>query len=440
MDDDNPATTPSARTFTLWQLICFGVLTTPLAMANFAFVVFVPTFYAVDMGLGLGLVGAVFVAGRVFDVVTDPVIGYLSDETRSRWGPRAPWIVLGVPAFGASVWLLLAPPDGAGLIYLLIASGLYFLTYTALDVPYSSIGLEISPHVHERSFLASSKAVFQVIGALIVSAIPVVLILQAGDALTLIAKVIVLLLALGLFVFLVFVPSRNRPVTAPRVGMKTVLRSIMASRAYRTLIMSFLIVQCANALTAGLSVLFITHVIGAPELVGAFMGLLLLSSAVFLPVWVVISKRTSKHGAWQAAIFVCCLLLATTPFLGTGDIVPMFVLSAIIGAAFGADAIMPTSMLADIVYENERDGNSRLAGIFLAVKNAVSKLAFVVPMGLAFPVLDWIDFNETGANDGSRLMVLTFFYALLPIAVRLVALWLVRRNYGVAAPNAVSGV
>ncbi|WP_262694873.1 MFS transporter [Kordiimonas aquimaris] len=413
--------------FTLWQLICFGVLTTPLAMASFAFVVFIPTFYAVDMGLGLGLVGGVFVAGRLFDVVTDPLIGYLSDETRTRWGPRRPWIVLGAPAFSVSIWLLLAPPEGAGLIYLLIASGMYFLFYTALDVPYSSIGLEISPHVHERSLLASSKAVFQVIGALTVAVIPLVFALPTPAALGLIAQIMIVLCFVGLASFLIFVPGGYRPVTAPRITMPASLKMILASPAYRNLVLTFLIIQSANALSAGLAVLFITHVIGAPELVGAFVGLTLLSSALFLPVWVMISKRFSKIAAWRAAIITCCIILSITPFLGHGDVVGMAVLSVVIGAAFGADAIMPTSMLADIVYAEEKDGKNRLAGLYLAVKNAVSKLAFIVPMGLAFPVLDLVDFNETGSNSETQLFTLTFFYALMPIIFRFIALVVLRR-------------
>ncbi len=423
MTDHEYAEAEPSRTFTLWQLICFGILTTPLAMGGFAFVVFVPTFYAVDMGLGLGLVGTVFVAGRLFDVVTDPLIGYLSDETRTRWGPRKPWIVWGVPAFSASVWLLLSPPEGAGLLYLLIASGLYFLTYTALDVPYSSIGLEISPHVHERSFLACSKAVFQVFGALLVSILPVVLVLETGDMLTLAAQIIIGLSFLGLAFFLAFVPKKHRVVTASRVSLKTSFNTIMKSRAYRRLVISFLIVQSANALTAGLSVLFVTHVIKAPHMIGIFVGLLILSSAVFLPAWVILSKRTSKLAAWRTAITLCCVLLAATPFLGEGDVTAMILLSMIIGATFGADAIMPTSMLADIVYADERDGKTRLAGLYLAIKNSVSKLAFVVPMGLAFPVLDLIGFNDGGTNTQIQLMTLVGFYALLPIILRLMALW-----------------
>lgn len=434
MKDKNIPESQSNRTFSLWQLLCFGVLTTPLAMGGFAFVVFVPTYYAIDLGLGLGVVGAVIVAGRLFDVITDPLIGHLSDETRTRFGPRKPWIVAGVPAFSLAAWMLLAPPEDVGLWYLAVASGVYFLCYTALDVPYSSIGLEISPHVHERSLLASSKGIFQVVGALTVAAIPVTLTLGTADALSLTARIIAALCVLGLFAFLAFVPNTHRVVKAPSIGFWQAFKFIAANGAYKRLVGCFLIIQSANALTAGLSVLFITHAIKRPDLIGAFMGVLLASSAVFLPVLVTISKRFGKLATWQAGIMACCLLLATTPFLGEGDVTAMLILSAIIGAAFGCDAIMPTSMLADIVYAGEQAGENRFAGLYLAVKNSVSKLAFVVPMGLAFPVLDLVDFAETGTNSTTQTSVLVFFYAGLPIILRLVALYILRRPWLTKSP------
>jgi GPH family glycoside/pentoside/hexuronide:cation symporter len=93
----------AGRTLTLWQLMCFGVLTMPLAMGGVAFALFIPTFYAVDVGLGLTAVGVIFAAGRLLDVFTDPAIGHLSDETRSRWGARRPWIILGAPLYCIAV-------------------------------------------------------------------------------------------------------------------------------------------------------------------------------------------------------------------------------------------------------------------------------------------------------------------------------------------------
>ncbi|WP_417461261.1 MFS transporter [Kordiimonas sp.] len=416
-----------AANFTIWQLFSYGLLTAPIAMAGFALVMFIPTFYAVDMGLGFAAVGAIFVAGRLFDVFTDPIIGHLSDETRSRFGPRKPWMLVGLPGFTLAVFMLLSPPEDAGLGYLMAASTLYFLFYTVLDVPYSSIGLEVSPHVHERSVLASSKASFQVIGALTAAGLPFVLTLPMAASLSLTAKIIFLTSALALLLFFVFVPMRNREVTVSKTGFFTSFRMIWASKPYRHLILCFLVVQAANALTAGLMVLFVTHVVAAAELIGLFMGLMLLSTALFLPLWFILSKRTSKRFAWQTSMLICCVGLAGALLLGPGDVVGAAVLAMVVGACFGCDAVMPTSMLADIVYSGERDGKNRLGGLFLATKNSVSKLAFVVPMGLAFPILDAVDFDKAGQNSSSQLMTLTFLYALLPVLIRLVAFVLVRR-------------
>lgn len=419
---------PALRTFTFWQLISFGVLTTPLAMGGLAMVMYLPTFYAIDMGLGLGFVGTIFVAGRLLDIITDPLIGHWSDESRTRFGPRKPWMMAGVIGFSLSVWLFFVPPQGVGLTYLIITSSLYFLFYTILDVPYSSIGLEVSPHVHERSMLASSKAVFQVIGAISAAVIPFVLALSIGASLDIIAKIIIVLCVVGFGLFLLFVPDRQRLVTAPRLGLVGALKAVLKSRSYRYLIGSFLIIQTANAFVAGLTVLYITFIIGTPELIGMFLGILLLSSALFLPLWVWLSKRHSKKRAWLTSIIICICVLSLFPFLGEGDVIGAAVICFIIGGAFGCDAIMPTSMLADIVYEQEQGGDNRLGGLYLAVKNAVSKLSFVAPMGLAFPVLDYIEFESTGANEPSSKIVFLVFYVALPIMLRIFALYVLHKS------------
>lgn len=416
----------SVRTFNAWQIICFGLLTTPLAMGGLAMAMYLPTYYAVDMGLGLGLVGAIFVFGRLFDIFTDPLIGHWSDETRSRFGPRKPWMIAGVFGFSLSAYLFLSPPDAIGPAYLMLASGLYFLFYTILDVPYSSIGLEVSPHVHERSLLAGSKAVFQVVGAILAAALPFIMGYSIGEALNVIAFAIIALCFIGLAIFLASVPTPARIISSPRLTTVEALKSVLADRRYRYLLGSFLIVQTANSLVAALMVLYVVHIVQAAELVGLFLGILLLSSAAFLPFWIYLSKRYSKKTSWMAASLLCSIALALVPVVGPGDVTGAIIVSIIVGSSFGADATMPTSMLADIVYEKEREGNNRLGGLYLAVKNSVSKLSFIVPMGLAFPVLGYIGFEETGAAGPNATLTFFFFYSALPILLRLLALYVLK--------------
>ena len=405
--------------FSIWQLMAFGVLTTPLAMSGLALVMFLPTFYAVDMGLGLTTVGIIFALGRFFDVITDPLIGNLSDETRSSSGPRRPWMVVGVPLYCMAVFLLLSPPDTAGPVYLTVVSAAFFVSYTMVDVPYSSVGLEVSPDIHERSYLAGSKAVFQVAGAIFAASIPAIFSLAVPEALHLTSLLIVGLSLVGLATFLALVPVTNRPVTAPRLNLFKAACRILTKPHYRFLIGSFFIVQAANALTAGLTLLYITHVIGSPALAAPLIGLLFLSTAIFLPLWIHLSRRFSKKHSWMTAILVCCVALSGSALLGPGDVMAASVLCVVVGACFGADAIMPTSMLADIVGASETRGENRQAATSLAIKNAVSKLTFVIPMGVAFPVLDMVGFDQASGNSAFELSVFVAFFAIVPAIFRL---------------------
>ncbi len=427
-----------SRSMTTWQLICYGALTTPLAIAGFALVIYIPTFYAVDLGLGLGLVGLVFTFGRVFDVITDPLVGHLSDQTRHRAGARLPWMVLGLPGFLIAVWLLLSPPAHIGLTYLVIVSAAFFLFYTIVDVPYSSIGLEISPHIHERSYLAGSKAAFQVVGAIIASVVPILFASQMNRSLLALAVVILSLSLLSILMFLRFVPRSKSGLIPPRIGLIEAARTTLRHRAYRQLIWVFFIVQSANALTAGLIVLFTTHVIGRPDLIGLFFLVLFASTALFLPLWIWLSKRRSKRFSWAASIGLGCGALGFACLLQTGNVAGMLILCLTLGAVFGADAMMPTSMLADIVAGSEEAGQPGRAATLLALKNAVSKLTFVIPMALAFPVLDLVGLEGASGPAPLAVPALIGFFAALPIALRLWALSLLRRHAVSRAPNATA--
>ena len=97
---------------TKWILGSYGAPATPLAMVGLPMAVFLPAVYADSEGFGLGLafVGIVLVLARLFDGVTDPVVGLLSDRVRTRWGRRKPFILLGTPIYILGICMLFIPP------------------------------------------------------------------------------------------------------------------------------------------------------------------------------------------------------------------------------------------------------------------------------------------------------------------------------------------
>lgn len=404
------------------QIFVYGILTMPFALTTLAVVVVLPTFYAVDRGLGLSLVGFVFAAASFIDVLLEPIVGHLSDKTRSRFGQRRPWLVVGAPCLAASTWLLFHPMAGSGLGYLVTACALFFLSYMIFEIPYACIGLEISPHIHERSLLAASRATFQVVGALAGS---LIITISAGAELALsrLALIAAAVIFLGLVLLLLFVPDRSGAVPPQRESFVSALKRVMAQKTFRRLILTFFLIQSANALFAGLAILFITQTAGDKALVGPALGIMILASAVFLPVWVYLSRRFDKKISWAISMVVSIALLLAVPLLGPGETPAILALCAIMGAVFGCDIVMPTSILADIVYVSDRSGQGRLGATFHAMKNASSKITFVIPVGIAFPLLDLAGFSSTGSNGPFQRHVLVFFFALLPAILRLGALF-----------------
>lgn len=385
------------------------------------------------MGLGLGLVGGLFVAGRLLDVITDPLIGYASDRTRTRFGSRIPWMTIGMIAFIPLLFWLLMPPQTVSPVSTGIIIGLFYIAYTLLDLPYSATGLELSPYRHERTVLASVKAGFQVAGALAAAIIVAMHPELIETAFAQSAMIISAMLLIGWVFFVRGVPSYPQPSGDPR-GLKKALAIIWAEPRYRRLMLAFFLTQTGSALIFGLTALFILQNFGDGTMTGLFVVLVLLSSALSLPLWLWASKRFGKLNVWQVALMGGAACLWLVPILAPGHIIQYGIFCLLVGSVFGADGVLPTSLLADISDDlaTSDDGH---AGMMLGYKNALSKLGFIAPMGIAFPVLGALGINGDSIIDETGRWALIFFYALLPALLRMAAFWVVKSMDRDTAPT-----
>jgi len=137
-----------------------AVVTLPMAL-------FVPAFYADDLALPLAGVGAAIAASRLLDVISDPLIGILSDRVVTRWGRRKPWIAVGTPFLMLSAWMIFVPPGVVSLSYLLIWATLLFLAFTLVDLPHKVWGAELSTDYLERNHVAAWREGFGAVGLIL---------------------------------------------------------------------------------------------------------------------------------------------------------------------------------------------------------------------------------------------------------------------------------
>lgn len=411
------------------RLFSYGFLSLPIALASILVLTFVPTYYAVDLGVGLTGVGLVFVAGRLLDIFTDPLIGYASDRTISRFGSRIPWMIVGAALFIPTTVFLFHPPEGVTLAYTAGVCTAFFIAYTVIDLPYSASGLEMSPNTHERTRLASAKAAFQIVGSILAAGLVAAFIGRLAPALNTSAWVIAGTTLIGLWLFIRFVPRY----TTGRV--QTSLRdqsgSVWAEGPYKRLMTAFFLSQCGTALMTGLTALFVIHGVGDDRFTGLYIALVLIGSAVSLPVWAYLCRTRTKIWAWQFALLLGAALMVFVPLFDGGSVLLFGLFAFCIGTVFGADAVIPTSLLADMT-----DPEVSSAGLRLGYKNALSKMTFILPMGVAFPILGAMGFDQVGFEmNTAQAVILLGFFAFIPAAFRLAAYAVTTGMSDPAAPS-----
>ncbi|MEM9589853.1 MAG: MFS transporter [Pseudomonadota bacterium] len=417
--------TSEAKHASRLDLFSYGLLGLPLAAGTLPVYLFVPTFYAEELGLGLAAVGAVLFWMRLLDVASDPVIGWLSDRTPGRFGPRVPWVAIGLPLTGLGIWLLFRPPEAAGLGYLALASAILYIGWTALAVPYAAWGAEVSPRYNERTRFAAWREGFVVVGTLVAAGIA-----NSGAALAeglghlALATIIGLAIAGTLLLLRAPRPAYPKAAAAPpnsksQGGWRAGITLLWENGPFRRLLFAWLLNGVANGLPATLFLLFVTHRLDAADQSSLFLLIYFGVSVAALPFWMWAARRWGKHRAWSGAMIWACLWFALAPFLGPDDLGWYAALCIGTGLALGADLALPPSMQADAVdAETARTMRARTA-LYFALWGMATKLSLALAVGIAFPLLDWAG----GAEQGGWMLAL--LYGGVPIVFKLAAISLI---------------
>ncbi len=403
------------------RLLAYGVTGLPLAALLLPLFVYLPAYYAEDLGLGLATVGIVLLVARLSDVITDPLIGALSDRFMSRFGRRRVWMFAGAPILLVSAHMLFQAEPGVGPSYLLGWTVAVYFGVTMILLPYSAWGAELSPDYHQRSRIAGSREGFIVLGTLLAAALPTVLGADRGGALEVLSWFLWLVLPLCLLATLSLVPESQyvwRTATSWRHGAAVLWRN----RPFRRLVAAYLLNGIANGLPASLFLLFVAHVLGRPDWSGPLLFVYFACGIAAIPLWLRLSARYGKHRIWIAAMLGAVAAFVFVPLLGPGDQWWFLAICVLTGFSLGADLVLPASMQADVVdLDTLRSGRQR-TGVYFAIWGMATKLALALAVGIGFPLLELAGFDaQAPAHDARALFALAALYALLPALFKLAA-------------------
>jgi len=422
------AETPQAAAPGLGVLAAYGSLAFPLAAAFIALQVIVPTFYAQALGLKLTAVGAILLVARLWDLFTDPVVGYLSDHTPTRLGRRKAWVIASAPCIAATVWLLFNPPEDVSNRFLLLATLAIYVAGTMNIVPLNAWGAELSDAYHQRSRITGTRVVFGLAGTL-----AALLLVDNSDnealqaSLTAIAWLTLAGLAISVPVAAAVVPDRGR-VTPQGNSLREAIGLLTRPSPFRRLLFAFLLNGMGNAIPATLFLLYVTHVLERPGIAGPMLFLYFVCSAASVPFWVAVSRRLGKHRSWCIAVVGSCLFFALAPFLGSGDVLLYGLVVVGTGLMIGADLALPSAINGDLIEWDALHNGRRRPGLFFALWGTASKLAFALAVGLVFPLLELAGFDATAStNLPQDVRLLAVLYAAPSLLFKLTAIVLMWR-------------
>ncbi len=407
-------------------LAAYAAPALPGAMLLLPVYVHLPVLYADTLGLGLSLVGTLLLVARLWDVVTDPLVGILCDRPAGRFGRRKLWILAGLPLAMLGTAFLFMPGDGVGAGYLLGWTMLLYLGATMIQIPYQAWGAELSGDYHQRTRISGWREAAAVFGTLLAAALPAAIggdtpgDLRHGIALLGIVILILLPLCVAIALLRVAEPAQH---TARVALTRAALKAAWRNGPFRRLLLAWLLNGVANGLPATLVLLYVTHVLQAPALAGAVLLIYFGAGIAAVPLWLRLATRYGKHRVWIGAMLWNCLVFAFVPLLGAGDAPLFLAISLLTGLCLGADLALPPAMQADVIDLDTARTRQQRAGFFFAFWGMATKLALAAAVGLSFPLLDLAGFVPgAAANSSSALFALAALYAWAPVAFKLAAI------------------
>lgn len=401
-------------------------------------------FFLIEVvGLRPGLAGIVLLAGRVLDAITDPIMGMITDRTRSRWGRRKPYIWAGAVPFGVSFGLIWMLPEGAESVIFtmaVLALALHMIIFTITHVPYMALTPELAPEYSERTTLTSYRVGVSLITGIVAAATPPLLIATfnswqglpegARFGWMIMGVAFGAMMTLGYLVMATLVPEPSPPDAAPgKLNIWQEYCTAFKVYGYPQILLLFVVVTVGvGVLSSILPFFLISSLRLDPGEQTTVLGLLFITAALFLPLWNWLSDRNGKKTPFAVGLIIlAAALLLLTFFSPPGALSPILLTMAIFaGLGYSAVALFPWAMLPDVVEFDMLKGGMRREGLLVAIFTFAQKFAFALSAFFNAQMLEFVGYQRGVIEQTARALsgiqwmigpVTAFFFLLTFVLV-----------------------
>jgi GPH family glycoside/pentoside/hexuronide:cation symporter len=387
----------------LGSTLCFNIL-----------IFYLLFFFTNIAGLPAGLAGSIMMITKIWDAITDPIVGILSDRTKHPWGRRYPWMVFSSIPFATFFflqWLVPFSDKWSLFWYYLIISLIFSTAFTCFNIPYSSLTPEITQDYNERTTLNSFRFAFS-IGGSIFSLILAKVIFSTFEEdpkteFIILAAIVAIMSVLP--IYYCFFGTRHRLRWAN--GEKSVpleeessiieqIKIVFSNRPFLYVIGIYLCSWLAVQFTASILPFFVVNWMGLSENTFSLVAIAAQGTALsMLFVWSAVSKKVGKKAVYLMGVGFWFIGQVGLFILQPGQVGLMYCFASLVGMGISTAYLIPWSLIPDVIDLDELKTGQRREGIFYSFMVFLQKIGLAIGLFLVGQALDFAGFMETTAGE-----------------------------------------
>ena len=334
------------------------------------------------VGLAPGIAAVAIFVGRIWDTINDPIFGYVSDRTRTRWGRGRPFLLFGGPPFAlAFAMLWWRPPLERDLFlaaYYAMAYVLFDAAATFVYMPYFALTPELTPDYDERTSLTTYRMFFSILGSLVAFTVPLAIVggFRPERAFRVWGMGAIFGVTSAIPFLLVFFGTRERPqfMEQDKPGLRESLRAALRNRPFVYGLIIFLLTWTTVEILQATLLFFVKYVVQREAQNDLVMATIFVTAVVALPVWEFVSRRWSKRWAYVAGIAFWAVVQMGMMSLGPATDLPLILtLCVLAGIGVSAAHVLPWAIIPDAVEWGEWQTGERHEGVFYSLVTLIRK-------------------------------------------------------------------
>lgn len=391
------------------------------------------------LGLAASFAGLALLIGRIWDAVTDPVMGALSDRTVSRWGRRRPYLLFGAAGIIIGMTLLFWEVDSKQwstitlFFWVVVVVCLANSAYTIVFVPYSALTPDLSSDFQDRTNLNGYRMAWAIVGTIVgAGAFTLVVDLAAergmGAGYTVAGTVFGIITAVA--VLITFFSVKERPVTNNRTSQGTILSGysvIRDVRPFRLSLFPWALFMTGIIIATSAVPFYFEYVYRRPELARVASLILLLSAFGAIPFWVWFSRHIGKRLTYIMGMAILGLALMVSYLVGHHDVTILFVVLVFAGIGLATNYVIPWSIIPDVVDYDELENGQRREGLFYGMWTFMQKIGLGIAAAISGFVLDQAGYMPDSIQTSQALHAIRLLIGPIPIVLFIIGILILYR-------------